>query len=189
MIESTVDDLDLMFESASLEERLEDDDQEDYEREPMNSIDFYVIYINSDMAIEKIVCENEPIIPLEKGKHGIQKDRILQIIQQKRFVNDKKYKLLNYFYFHIPLEQDQLQSFVKNNALEFPDFMKSPSYLTDLVIEDSVSIFHDINSVFLFLKANESPRFLSKTAKKLGVPVPHSQSSSRITKKVRFQTD
>lgn len=173
----SVDDLDLSF---SEKEDIVDINYDFIQKEPMNSIDLYVIYINSEMAIEKIVCENEPIVTLENGKMGIQKDRILQFIQQKRFINDKKYKLLNYFYFHIPLEQDQLQSFIQNADLEYPEFMKSPSYLTDLIIEDSMNIFHDINSVFLFLKENES-KILTKTAKFKG------HSTPRITKKVRFQ--
>jgi hypothetical protein len=164
----------------------------------MESVDFYVVYIDAKMAIEKIVCENEPVVKLENGKNGILKDRLLHFIQQKRFVDDKKYKLLNFFHFHVPLEADQLQSFVKNKVMEYPEFMKSPSYLTDIVIEDSLPIFQDINSVFLFLKAAEL-RNMSKTAKhKLhissgegGILVKdHSYGSGnsvpRVTKKVRF---
>jgi hypothetical protein len=193
--ESNIDDLDLSFSEKSQSIHEEEQEEEDIliQREPMFSVDFYVIYLDSDMAIEKIVCENEPTVLLENGKTGIQKDRILQFIQQKRFINDKKYKLLNYFYFHIPLEQDQLHSFIQNTALEYPEFMKSPSYLTDLVIEDSISIFHDVNSVFLFLKASE-PRLLGKTAKYKGSIDANSYKNAntnpvgRVTKKVRFQT-
>ena len=171
----TVDDLNLDLIGS-------DNGTELYKREPMESVNFYVIYIDSNMAIEKIVCENEQVVKLENGKNGILKDRLLHFIQQKRFVNDKKYKLLNFFHFHVPLEPDQLQSFVKNKVMEYPEFMKSPSYLTDIVIEDSVPIFHDINSVFLFLKAAEL-RNMSKTAKyKIG-----GDGFRSVTKKVRFE--
>jgi hypothetical protein len=189
----TVDDLDLDIIGANMKHT------DLHKREPMESVDFYVVYIDANMAIEKIVCENEPIVKLENGKNGILKDRLLHFIQQKRFINDKKYKLLNFFHFHIPLEPHQLQSFVKNKVIEYPEFMKSPSYLTDIVIEDSLPIFHDMNSVFLFFKAAEL-RNMSKTAKhKLrigyagsggGILVKDGDStigSSRVTKKVRFE--
>ena len=185
----TVDDLDLDLMGSNTDSGVGLELENLYKREPMESVDFYVVYIDANMAIEKIVCENEPVVKLENGKNGILKDRLLHFIQQKRFVNDKKYKLLNFFHFHVPLEPDHLQSFVKNKVMEFPEFMKSPSYLTDIVIEDSVSIFHDINSVFLFLKAAEL-RNMTKTAKQKGhgILVKDSISNgSRITKKVRFE--
>jgi hypothetical protein len=168
-----IDDLDL---------NIEKDMDLDYliDREPMNSIDLYFVYIDCNMAIEKIVCENELVLKLDNGKNGIHKDRILQFIQEKRFIDNKKYKLLNYFYFQVPLVQQQLQSFISNKLSEFPEFMKSPSYLTDLVVEDSMSIFHDLNSLFFFLKSCEL-RTLSKTAKSL-------DTRQRVTKKVRFST-
>jgi len=169
-----IDDLDLNIEKIK-----EEYQQDNYliDREPMYSIDLYFVYIDSNMAIEKIVCENEDVLKLDNGKNGIHKDRILQFIQEKRFVDNKKYKLLNFFYFQVPLEQLQLQSFISNTISEFPEFMKSPSYLTDLVIEDSMSIFHDLNSLFFFLKSSESK---TKTAKAFPL------ISQRATKKVRF---
>ena len=150
-------------------------------REPLDNINIYVIYLDSNMAIEKIVYENENISLLDSGKNGIHKNRLLEFIQQKRFINDKKYKLMNFLHFHIPLEFEQLQPFIKNINLESPEFMKSPSYLTDLVIEDSISIFEDINSLFFFFKAAELRNF-SKTAKS-GLKT---ENCPRVTKKVRF---
>jgi hypothetical protein len=170
----TVDDLNLDFENENiiLEEDL-------IKREPIDSIDLFFIYIDSDMSIEKIVCENEEVLNLENGR-GIHKDRLLQFIQQKRFINNKKYKLMNFFHFQVPLEQEQLQSFIKNTMIEFPEFMKSPSYLKDLIVDDSMPIFHDLNSLFFFLKSTEL-RTLTKTAKSL-----NSGLNPRVTKKVRF---
>jgi len=167
-MESTIDDLDLDFGIK----------QELMNKEPMSDIDLYFVYIDNNLAIEKIVCENEPIISIEKG-NGINKNRLLQLIQNKRINDNKKYKLINFFHFQVPLEQEQLNNFVKNNTMEFPEFMKSPSYLTDLIIDDSIPIFHDLNSLFLFFKSSEL-KTLSKTAKY------SNDIGSRVTKKVRF---
>ena len=152
-------------------------------REPLDNIDIYFVYINSNMSIEKIVCENEPIYPLENKKYGINKERIFQFIQQKKNIDNKKYKLLDFFYFHVPLEHEQLQNFIKNVSLECPEFMKSPSYLNDLVIEDSISIFQNINSLFFFFKSTDLN--LSKTAKSVSKLI-HGENKQRVTKKVRF---
>lgn len=174
----TIDDLGIDFDTNEQIEILH--------REPLDTIDIYFVYIDSDMGIEKIVCENEPIFPLENQKHGINKNRIFEFIQQKKNIDSKKYKLLDFFYFHVPLEHEQLQNFIKNTSLECPEFMKSPSYLTDLVIEDSISIFQDINSLFFFFKSTEL-RHLSKTAKSLS-KISHTENKPRVTKKVRFLT-
>jgi hypothetical protein len=175
-MESTIDDLDLDF----------DIKEEIMKREPVDSIDLYFIYIDSNLAIEKIVCENEPVHAIVGKGNGINKDHLLQLIQNKRFINNKKYKLINFFHFQVPLEQDQIQNFVKNNVIEFPEFMKSPSYLTDLIVEDSMPFFHDLNSLFLFFKSSEL-RTLSKTAKYIGINSDGGVGTgSRVTKKVRF---
>jgi len=173
-MQSTIDDLGFDFDSHQEMELLR--------REPVSSIEMYFIYIDSNLSIEKIVCENEAVILLENGKHGIHKNRLLEFIQQKRFVNEKKYKLLNFFHFHVPLEHEQLNSFIKNTTLECPEFMKSPSYLSDLIIENSMPIFQDVNSLFFFLKAAEVKNF-AKTAKSA---LKTDNGGPRITKKVKF---
>ena len=77
----------------------------------------------------------------------------------------------------------ELQNFIKNVSLECPEFMKSPSYLNDLVIEDSISIFQNINSLFFFFKSTDLN--LSKTAKSVS-KIIHGENKPRVTKKVRF---
>ena len=157
------------------------------EREPMTHIDTYFIYMDSDMSIENITSHVEPLYYLKSGSldMGITKDRLLEMIQRHRLHNHKKYKLLHFLFFHVPLEHEQLASFIKHTSMEYPDFMKSPSYLTDLSVDTSISIFHDINSIFFFFKSTEW-RTLSKTAKSM--PTDDDVNRHRSTKKkVRFQ--
>jgi hypothetical protein len=56
-----------------------------YCREPMNEITSYSLYINKEMAIDKVVSEN---ITIESG--SISKERLLHFIQ------NKKHSFMNY---------------------------------------------------------------------------------------------
>jgi hypothetical protein len=68
---------------------------------------------------------------------------------------------------------------LEKNDIDSTDFVKTPSYLVDLVVEDSIFVFHDINSLFFFFKESDKTRS-GKTMKLL------LEKDKRMTKKVRF---
>jgi hypothetical protein len=151
------------------------------------------------MAIKKITCEHETVVELDVGR-GIHKDRLMQIVQTHRIDADSndKYKLMQLMYFCVPLEMSDLQGFLKNGQLEYPNFMKTPTYLAHLVVENSLSVFHDLHSLFVFFREDASAKKKSvahsKTQKyksilKSGGDDIGSVGSANRTKKVRFQTN
>ena len=124
---------------------------------PMKTMNVYYVFIDSESSIQFIECEKETLSllnsePLDK-RRGIQKDRLLQMIHNKKQVSGRKYKLFHMLQFHVNIggEYSLLENFVKQNDVEYKEFTRSPSYLTDLVVDDSLDIFHDLNSLFIFL--------------------------------------
>jgi hypothetical protein len=182
----SIDDLDISW--VETHDKIEKLDAHSL-REPMKVLDCHFIFMDGDMAITKIVSEKEVLQVLldpnnssAKINRGIHKDRLLEMVQSKRIHDDKKYKLIHWMQFHVGLEPENTQAFLEKDDLDPSDFVKTPSYLVDLVVEDSIFIFHDVNCLFFFFKeADSKKRYNGKTMKQLLL-----EKEKRITKKVRF---
>ena len=177
------------------DETIDSDDQEDldtswieneefqnnYEREPMKDLVLFFVYIDKDLSIEKIIKEHIEI------DNGISKEKLLHLIQTKRHRTDgsigKKYKLSNLMEFHIPLEPDELKEFVRADLHEDTlKWLKTLPIFESVIIDPSIFIFHDLNSLFFFFKEVENPiKSILKTGEN-GSLGP----SGRVTKKVRL---
>jgi len=152
--------------------------ESNYIQSPMNSINCYFIYIGSDLSIQKIIKEEEVLTLLNMNDYGISNERILQIIQSKRFLNNGiKYKMISLLKYHVDLSPDKIRDYCYNDIPS--DFFKEISFLNNIVIESSIFIFHSINSLYFLFKQDDSfikpMRSILKT-----------ESSLKSTKKVRI---
>jgi hypothetical protein len=152
-----------------------------YEREPLKDLVVFFVYIDKLLSIEKIIKEN-----IEIDDCSISKEKLLHLIQTKRHRTDgsvgKKYKLLDLMEFHVPLEPDELEGFVKEDSCI--RFLKTLPIFQEVVVEPSIFIFHDLNSLFFFFKEVENPvKSILKSGENGGLG-----SSGRVTKKVRLDT-
>jgi len=149
-----------------------------YEREPLKDLVVFFVYIDKYLSIENIIKEN---IEIDEG--AISKEKLLHLIQTKRHRPDgsvgKKYKLVDLMEFNVPLEPDELEGFVKDDS--YARFLKTLPIFQDVVIDPSIFIFHDLNSLFFFFKEVENP---VKSILKTG----QNGLSGRVTKKVRLDT-
>lgn len=120
-----------------------------YLREQCDVIDVYFIYLNSDNAIDKIVCEKE--IP-EDGI--IDKERLLKIIQIKRNIDNKKYRLFDILSFQVDIEPNNIDIFNKNKDVAeiSNECFKVLPIFDSIDCISSIFIFHDINSLYFIFK-------------------------------------
>ena len=140
-----------------------------YLREPCDSIDIYYIYLDLDNSIEKIVAEKE--LP---SCGEISKERLLKMIQQKRMLGSKKYRLFDLLSFQVDIEPTHIDMFNKNKEIsEISDqcFKVLPIFDSISCIS-SIFIFQDINSLYFIFKEVETPgslrSILRSGQKKLG---------------------
>lgn len=153
-------------------------------KEPANEIELCFIYINKNGIIEYFKKEKQYLrmdndINSESNdfeKRMISKERVLYLIQKNKWskMNDnginKKYKLIDLLLFHIDLEPENIQIFskmfdIKNNH----DKMKSLPFFSEIVVPDSLSIFHSIHCVYFIFKEvdkEETKRVLKPILKK-----------------------
>jgi len=148
--------------------------QDNYERELMEEIRVYFVYMDAAGALEKITKEVEPVI-----EGTVLKERLLQLIQTKRHLPHRggvKYRFMDLLAFTIPLEPGELDEFVKSEARA--DFLKTLPIFDSVVIDPSIFIFHDVNSLFFFFKEVEN--VVVKSILKNG------REGGGVTKKVRM---
>ena len=149
-----------------------------YSREPCDSIDVYYIYLDIDNGIEKIVAEKE--IPL-KGE--ISKERLLKMIQDKRVLDTKKYRLFDLLSFQVDIEPTHIEMFNKNKEIaEISDHcFKVLPIFDSIACISSIFIFQDINSLYFIFKEVEKKDTLRSILRGNS-----SGSSKGTTKKVRI---
>ena len=148
--------------------------QDNYERELMEEICVFFVYMDAAGALEKITKEVEPVV-----EGAILKDRLLQLIQTKRHLPHRggvKYRFMDLLAFTIPLEPGELDEFVKSEARA--DFLKTLPIFDSVAIDPSIFIFHDVNSLFFFFK--EVDNVAVKSILKNG------REGGGVTKKVRL---
>jgi hypothetical protein len=145
--------------------------QQNYVKEPLKDIALFFIYLSTENEIKYISKEREVL------EHPvISKERLLQIIQTKRSINDVRYKLDDISIFQVPLEPEQLQSFSTLEDFSQLQFLKSLQIFDEIKLMSTIFIFQDLHALFFLFKEQETP---IKSILRNG-------TGSRITKKVRL---
>lgn len=158
---------------------------QNYSKEPMEFIDIFFLYINSNSYIDKIICEKHPLLVENNKTSGLKKEYIIQLIQSKKVkTSHSKYKLLDVLVYNINLEPEHIQNYSNNeNFVEnSKGFLTVLPIIDDIKIPSSIFIFHGINSLFFLFQEKEFdisliPKSILKT---------HHSSNHKTTKKVKL---
>lgn len=129
-----------------------------YSKEPMEFIDIFFLYINSNSYIDKIICEKHPLLIENNKTCCLKKEYILQLIQSKKLkTSHSKYKLLDVLVYNINLEPEHIQNYSNNeNFVEnSKGFLTVLPIIDDIKIPSSIFIFHGINSLFFLFQEKE----------------------------------
>jgi len=155
-INNTIEDLDLSWINEF--EKI-DNEYKIYYLEELSFIRIHSIYINSNNEIEKVREEKQ----LLRVPGVLQKEELLSIIKHNSFSNQVKYSLLSLLKFNINLEPIHLKTFLRNkNPAIGALFLQSIKNLDTIKFEKSITMFHDINEIFIiFHQKINKPIFLS----------------------------
>jgi len=131
------------------------DVENNHKREPMNTINTMILYINQQDEIGKIVYEKHSLDIINDLSGSLfHKNKLIEFIHSKKlYTPSTRYKLSDTLLFHIDLNHHQLITFSKMN--DDPNihsyFLKPISFMTDIVIPPSLFVFHKTNSlIFIF---------------------------------------
>jgi len=161
------------------------------DRENMDSISCYFIYIGADSTILKVITENEILSDFgldgDSNKKGIQNDRLLHIIQNKRSLDSgQRFKISSLVKYVVDIEASGLSLFSSLDKHDLRDsgFLKEVNIFGDVIIEPSIFCFHSLASLYFFLREDEM--IIKPVRPILKV---NKSNNQRTTKKVRIFED
>jgi hypothetical protein len=130
-------------------------------KEPMKTINCYFLYVNQNDYIEKIDTEVVDILSFnsrsslenENKKGFISQENVVELINRKSNLFNKKYKLKETSIYNVDLEPDNV--FFYSQDVDFNEyskrFFKVLSNGEKIVIHPSIFVFHQMNSIYFLL--------------------------------------
>ena len=155
---------------------------ENYFKEPMEMIDMFFIYINTNDYIEKINHLQQEL-SLNNNSGVIHNDIIIQLIEKNKFLSNNKYKIQDVLLYNVSLNPENIQSYSNDeNILESSSkFLEPLSIINDFIIPPSIFIFHKINSIFfIFNQLQEVKHVVPKSILKSSIQYNDNDGSNNI---------
>jgi hypothetical protein len=165
-----------------------DNEYKSYYSESLDFINMNCIYLNAANEITNV--HEEKVIFLNKGT--LSREEVVGLIKRNSIFDSLKYSLLSILVFNINIEPDNLKTFFKNNKNEKSDkqdkpdigsqFLISIKNIDTIVFDKSISMFHDINNLYLVFYKKDP------LVKKSGATKRRSLSSFTKTKRKHDKT-
>lgn len=167
---------------------------EDYYLESMEGVKTMFIYVNKKREIESI---HEDYIELQ-ANNILTKEELLFLIKNnnnpKNLKNEptkKKdpYKLLSVLVYNIDLQPKQLKEYLekKHPAPQENPYLYSLKILEDIQFKKSISLFHDINTVYFIYYDNSHTKNINNKTKKIYANKTVSNTSHNKTKRKQLK--
>jgi hypothetical protein len=123
-----------------------DNEYKNYYTEDLSFIRIRSVYVNKDNNIEKL--REEKILLKVPGY--LQKEELISIMKHNSFFNQIKYSVLSILKYNINIEPIHLKTFLKTKNKNVGDyFLQSVKNIDTIKFEKSISMFHDINEIFI----------------------------------------
>jgi len=163
-----------------------------YQKEHMDSIKICYIYVNLQSEIEQVICEHETLSQLQ-NKSIISKERVLQLMQNKKNLNNIKYNIDSILLYNVSIEPENIQKYVNSDIVE--PFLKVYPIVDEILIHPSIFIFHEINCIYFIFKqidVKPMPKSILKTGGGNGIKTGGGNGiktggNGKKTKRVRIQ--
>ena len=160
-------------------------EEEVIEKEEMDHVHCYFVYIDEDDQIEDIYKES---CSLEKDGEmsvntKISQNRLLGLIQRNKARNGNRYRLMDILQYNVPYDFPDL------HHSSYSNIMKVVTTKDEIMFEPSLCIFHEINSIFFIFQ--EIPKYWNDSEypmkPALKIMDGHSSNIKKKTKKVTFK--
>ena len=170
-------------------------DQEDeegvIEKEPMDQIQCYYIYISEDeydeseRKINYVMKESQVLeeCPNHPEQRKISTGRLLQMIHSKKNIpqvtnKGTKYRLMEILLYNVEVESENIRNMVDTNMLKIVTISE------EIRIPPSLCIFHEINSLYFLFQEVEIDTYQPKPILKILSDI---SKGAKKTKKVAFK--
>lgn len=136
------------------------------------------VYVDSNNAIYHVSSE---YLELETKNIVLQKE-IINIVNDKKKVNKKNYRVFKCYLYNIDIEPDDLHKFIanKHNDDRQSSFFRTIDLAFDIKVNPTIAQFHTLNTLYLFMREKQTDTLSDDTNKK---------NITKKIKRVSFQPD
>ena len=153
-----------------------DNEYKAYYKEDLTFIRLHTIYVNYENEID-FVKEEKLFF---KTPNVLTKEELITVIKHCAFQNNCKYSLLSILKYNISLEPYNLKTFLRHNKPQPQnDYLQSVKNLDTIVFDKSISMFHDINDLFLVFHLKRTGVASRSVTKKIYIPTNGPKKKTR----------
>jgi len=129
-----------------------ENEYKNYYCEPLEFINLNCIYLNNENEITYL--HEEKVI---FNTHGhLSREEVVGLIKRNTFLSGTKYSLLSILVFNINIEPINLKTFLRSNKNTGTVFLNSIKNIDSITFDKSISMFHDINNLWLIFYEKEN---------------------------------
>jgi hypothetical protein len=156
-------------------DEFEKDDElyNDFYKDKIEQINLYILYVDNNNDLFHI---KKDTTTLNNGK--LEKDDLKNLIRQYIKYQNKKYRLISLLKWNITIEPEEISDYLRNEK-KF-DFIKSIRNINSVEFEDSINLFHNLNSLYLVF--HERWKLLENKTKKVYLNKKLSKNKTRSKK-------
>ena len=137
--------------------------------EKVNTIKIFFMYINTDKTV---VNARQEILTLNNDSI-LRKEQLIHIIKNNQILNNIKYKLFSIVRYNIDLQPDEINNFLSvsisdSNTVSDSNtdktyinrFLIDKKNIDDIYFADTITIFQDLNSLYIIFKEQNINKYL-----------------------------
>lgn len=126
-----------------------------FKKEDNESCSIYLLYIEKNNAIE-----NVEKLDFELENNKIDKEKIVNLLQEKRIYNDNKYFIKNIWKYGFNLEYNELINMFDDDEKydKIEEMLQPINKLSNIEFEPSINVFKDKNSLFVLYSCEKPER-------------------------------
>jgi len=124
----------------------------DFYTEPVSIVTLCSCYVNNQAELETFQTEKVHL----HNSGVVSRDELIRFIQRQQWPS---YKLLSLLRFNVNLTADEVADFIQtnDNLDSYSErFLTSEKYLHDIPFPNTISIFNDLNTLFLIFREKNS---------------------------------
>ena len=132
----------------------------EFYNEKVTTIKGFYLYINTANTVVKVKQEVLSLTPDSK----ISREQLITLIKEKQLAkhDSLKYKFFSLVRYNIDLLPEEIPDFIKGSSNEYDTnskrFLIPESYIKDIYFTDTISIFHDLNALYIIFKESPSKK-------------------------------
>lgn len=126
-----------------------------YKETPI-AVDIVCLYVNANRQVVSVVKEKHQLLD-DNGM--LPKERLLEVIRLNEHRNGITYRVVAVAKYNFTIEPDEL---ISMDTIDAADYFSSEKYLGNVLFGDTITLFQDVNALFLLFNEKGTRTRLTK---------------------------